>query len=77
MTFTEFESFKEWLLEDVDEIDVQEINLPGEPQYVTIESIRDSPSLNVAEVIITAHDSGFHIGTFFADRYDGELTFRP
>lgn len=72
MTFKNIREFTEFLIE-TEGVTVQETNPEG--SYVTIEDISNSDPLVIAEVIITAHDSGFTIGSFFADRYDGEVTF--
>lgn len=73
MTFTDFRTFVEFLFE-TEGVYVQEME-GRNPDWVTIESIEDMDPLLIAEVIITAHDSGFYIGTFDATRYGGELTF--
>lgn len=76
MTFDNIESFTEWLL-DLEEVDVQETHAPGDDnKYVTVENLRNTPGVVVAEVFTSAYDTGLHFGGFFADRYDGQITFR-
>lgn len=74
MTFENFESFYEWL-KTVEGVTIQETSFPQDPtQYVTIEDIRDMDPIVLLEVVLSAYDSSFTLGSFFADRYNGELT---
>ena len=72
MTFNTFHDFQDWCINN-EKIDVMEINIPGDKKYVTIHNLENTNPLIVAELLITAMDSDFYIGTFHADRYNGVI----
>jgi hypothetical protein len=72
MTFNTFHKFQDWCINN-EEIDVMEINFPGDKKYVTIHNLEDTNSLIVAEIVITAMDSDFYIGAFHANKYNGVI----
>lgn len=76
MTFQNFDEFLDWLL-GIDEITVLETSFPQDSNnYVTLEDLRDTNPIILVEVLVSAYDSGYHFGAFFADRYNGMLTIR-
>lgn len=75
MTFKNLKAFEEWL-HNHEEIDILEISPPeDENRYVTIHNLRDTDPIHLAEVFVSAYDTGLHFGAFFADRYNGSITF--
>lgn len=77
MTFTNFESFVKFLYKS-EEITLQETHAPGDrDKFATVEDLENTDPLHVAEMLISAQDSGFHVGSFFEDEYGGTITFRP
>ena len=70
MTFTTFDSFTKWC-KNVEELDVLD-NHPEKDQII-LQNLQDTDTLVVIEALISAYDSGFHFGAYFAKQDGGSL----
>lgn len=73
MTFTTFKAFGEWCV-DNEHIDVMEKDLETNTNpHVTIHNINETSGQYIAEVLISAYDSGFIFGYFSVEENNGVL----
>lgn len=70
MPFTTFESFVEWCKE-VPQFTIEEVDF--EEETITIVDIYGTSQGALVDLMVAAHDSGFHFGPWIADRKNGSL----
>lgn len=73
MTFSNFQSYKEWVENTTDDRILSVRTLEDQPNSIMLENIRICEPIIMLEIVISAYSSGFILGGFFADEGNGSL----
>jgi hypothetical protein len=73
MTFQNFKSYKVWVKDTADLTNLSVRTLENKPNSIMLENIANSDPLIVLEIVLSAYDSRFILGGFFANEGNGSL----
>lgn len=73
MTFQNFESYKEWCINVATDQELTVKTLDQEPNSIMLENMQNSDPILLMEIVLSAYDSGFILGGFFANEDNGSM----
>lgn len=73
MTFTTFQSYKEWCINVTKNEALSVRTLEDKPNSIMLEDMQISDPILLMEIVLSAYDSGFILGGFFANESNGSL----
>ena len=74
MTFQTFEDYKEWCINVTENENLEIKTLENQtPNSIMLENIQNSDPILVLEIVLSAYDSDFILGSFHANEDNGSI----
>jgi hypothetical protein len=73
MTFTKFESFQSWLFESTENKEIEATEFQDETNAVKISNIQNCDPIILMDIILSAYDSNYYLGSWDYEYDNGTL----